>query len=155
KTRTGAKIKLLIAGRLAWQNTDLQQTLAQLRHRTDVQLLGFVADADLPKLLGAALALTYVSLFEGFGVPVLEAMQAKVPVLTANRSSLPEVAGDAALLVDPTQVEEIATALQQLWESATLRQELIAKGEQQHRRYTWEKAADVVNAAVSHALRET
>jgi len=93
---------------------------------------------------GAALALTYVSLFEGFGVPVLEALHGDVPVLTSNVSSLPEVAGDAGLLVNPLEVEAIASAMQQLYGNAALREKLIATGNIQRQKFSWERAAEIV-----------
>ena len=89
---------------------------------------GYVAADDLPALYAGALAFVFPSLYEGFGLPVLEAQSYGVPVLTANNSSLPEVAGDAALLVDPHDVDAIAEAMQRLATDEALRQELIRRG---------------------------
>jgi len=148
KRATLAPAKLLLAGRMAWQTGEVKAALQQLTHPNDIVFLGYVPDEQLPDLLGASLALTYVSLFEGFGVPILEAMHTNVPVITANRSSMPEVAGDAALLVDPESEHEIAQAMQQIWEDESLREDLIGKGKLQRERFSWERAVDVVETAL-------
>jgi len=90
------------------------------------------------------LALTYPSLFEGFGVPILEAMHAEVPILTSNLSSLPEVAGEAAILVDPTNTQAMAIGLKRMYQSKTLRADLIAAGRIQRQKFSWDKATKVV-----------
>ncbi len=152
KTRTGAPLKLLLAGRLAWQTGALQQALQQARHRQDIVLLGYVPDEDLPLLTGAAFAFTYVSLFEGFGVPVLEAMYCDVPLLCAQAAALPEVAGAAALYVNPYAVESIAEGMTALWQDAGLRRRLVQAGRQQRQQFSWERAAQAVWDAVAQVM---
>ena len=144
KKRTQAPAKLLIGGRFAWQTGEVKAAYDAADCKDDIVFLGYIPDAELPQLMGAALALTYVSLFEGFGVPVLEAMHGDVPVLTSNVSSLPEVAGDAGLLVNPLDVEAIASAMQQLYGNAALREKLIATGNIQRQKFSWERAAEIV-----------
>lgn len=144
KSTTRVKVKLLLAGRFAWKAGAVKDALETAKHREDIRILGFVEDGELAKLMAAAYACTYVSLFEGFGVPLLEAMHCDVPVITSNVSSMPEVAGEAALLVNPASEQEIAKAMQQIWENGHLRSELIAKGRQQRQRFSWQKATDVV-----------
>jgi glycosyltransferase involved in cell wall biosynthesis len=141
RKKTGAPVKLLIGGRMAWQTDEIKATWEKTTYREDIHFLGFLPDEQLAAVMGAALVLTYVSLFEGFGLPVLEAMQAGVPVLSSTASSLPEVAGDAAVLVDPLNVEAIAEGMTALWQSPELRQELIAKGKLQVAQFSWAKAA--------------
>ncbi len=109
--------------------------------RERVVLTGYVSDADRVALLGGATALAYPSLYEGFGFPVLEAMAARVPVLTSNVSSLPEVAGEAALLVDPHDEAAIADGLRTLLSDADLRDQLRAAGLARAATFTWEAAA--------------
>ncbi len=138
------EMKLLIAGRMAWKTSAVKAALDDATHKKDIVFLGYVADEKLPLLLGTARALIYVSLFEGFGVPILEAMHAEVPVIASNTSSMPEVAGDAAILVDPNSMETIADALQKIYEDEALRKALIEKGKVQRTHYSWEKAADIV-----------
>ena len=96
----------------------------------------------------------YPSLHEGFGLPVLEAQSQGVPVLTSNRSSLPEVAGDAALLVDPEDVDEIAQAMLRLSRDEELRAELVAKGHENVKRFSWEKAARETLAVLKRAMNK-
>ena len=148
KAATQSPVKLLLGGRLAWQSGPLKATYEAARYRDDIQLLGYVSDEDLVRLVGGALALTYISLFEGFGVPIVEAMQAGVPVLTSTISSMPEVADGAALLVDPTDVNAIAKQLQRLCDDPHLRATLINKGLERANCYSWEAAEQVVNASI-------
>ena len=110
-----------------------------------------IKNENLPGFMGAALALTYVSLFEGFGVPLLEAMNAETPVITSNASSMPEVVGNAGLLIDPTSVESIANAMHQIYKDKDLRNSLIEKGRLQKEKFNWQIATDVVYKA----LKET
>ena len=104
--------------------------------------VGRLEQVDLSNVLGSALALVYVSYFEGFGVPIVEAFQSGVPVITANVTSMPEVAGDAALLVNPFSVEEIAQAMMQLYHDEKLRHDLIARGSLRASLYNWENSAE-------------
>ena len=97
---------------------------------------------DLSRLMGASLALVYPSLFEGFGIPIVEAMNCDVPVLTSNVSSMPEVAGNAGLLADPFSIEDIAEKMDQLFKNEKLRNELIEKGKIQRQKFTWQQTAD-------------
>ncbi|MCB0633569.1 MAG: glycosyltransferase family 4 protein [Lewinella sp.] len=137
-------MQLLIGGRLAWQSDSMKQVWQEAIYKNDIHGLGYIPEERLPGVLGSALALTYISLFEGFGVPLLEAMQAEVPVITSNVSSLPEVAGDAALLVDPTSEAEIARAMQEIATKPRLREELVEKGSIQRSKYSWERTADII-----------
>lgn len=150
KTITGAPVKLLIGGRFTWQTGTIRSAWEAAVHKEDILFMGYVPEAELPELTASALALTYVSLFEGFGVPLLEAMHCDTPVLTSNVSSMPEVAGDAALKVDPENVEQIVAALKNLYEDATLRKTLIEAGRHQRTFYTWDAAAKVVERAILH-----
>lgn len=152
KTATGAPHKLLIAGRFAWQAGEVKTAFDVAKHQPDIHFLGYVSDEVSAKLMGAAIALVYVSLFEGFGVPLLEAMHAEVPIVTSNVSSLPEVAGNAALLVDPNSVEEIAEAMRRISADDELCQRLVAKGRLQRTKYSWEQATEVVYATLQKSF---
>ncbi|MBL7805234.1 MAG: glycosyltransferase family 4 protein [Saprospiraceae bacterium] len=154
KQRTGGAEKLLLAGRFAWQTGEVTQAYDQSAFKEDIVFLGYVPDDELPVLLGAALALTYVSLAEGFGLPLLEAFHAEVPVITANATALPEVAGDAALLVDPESEDSIARALQQVAQHEQLRQSLVEKGRLRRQTFDWDRAAEhIYQTLVSTARR--
>jgi len=142
---------LVLAGGAGWLSTEVISQLDALGLDERIHRLGYVADEDLETLLRHALFFCYVSLYEGFGLPVLEAQARGVPVMTANNSSLPEVAGSAALLVDPLDAGAIADAMLRLSSDETLRQALIAAGHANVARFSWDKAAretlDVLLAA--------
>jgi len=151
KQKTGAPVKLLLAGRLAWQTSDVTAALEQSRYRADIHLLGYVPEETLPKLMASAVALTYVSLSEGFGLPMLEAMHTDTPVLAANATCLPEIAGDAALLVDPMSENAMAQGLEKLWKDRVFGQNLVARGKVQRERFSWEVAAEKVYGVLEQA----
>jgi glycosyltransferase involved in cell wall biosynthesis len=134
-----ADLQFAIAGGRGWLYEDI---LAEAqRHGDRVRVLGFVDDADLPALLRNAALFAFPSLYEGFGLPVLEAMACGVPAVCSSTSSLPEVGGDAALMVDPLDVDALAQAMARVLGDAGLRREMVAKGLAQAKRFTWEKAA--------------
>jgi len=134
-----ADLHLLIAGGRGWLYQDI---LAEAeRHPDRVRILGFVDEADLPALYRNAALFAFPSLYEGFGLPVLEAMACGLPVVCSNASSLPEVAGDAALLVDPLDTGGLAGALARALGDADLRREMVTRGLAQAARFTWEQAA--------------
>ena len=138
---------LVLVGELGWDSEQTTASIARYRHL--VRTLGRVGDDDLPALYRRAALFAYPSLYEGFGLPVLEAMTAGVPVLTSNVSSLPEVAGNAALLVDPTSVESIRDALETGLTDREHASALAAAGRERARRFSWERyAAEVVAALV-------
>jgi glycosyltransferase involved in cell wall biosynthesis len=118
----------------------------------DVRLIGWTSDADVDGLFALATAFVYPSLYEGFGLPVLEAMARGVPVACSNRSSLPEVAGDAALLFDPADPVAIARAIERLLGDEELARTLAGKGRHQAARFTWERAAQGTLAAYERVL---
>jgi glycosyltransferase involved in cell wall biosynthesis len=134
------QLKLVIAGRRGWLYDDIFAAVRRLGLAGRVLFPGYVADEAKPALLSGALAYVFPSLYEGFGLPVLEAMACGVPVLTGNRSSLPEVAGQAALLVDPRRTDEIAAGLVELVTNDALRAQLIEQGFVQIQKFSWKKA---------------
>lgn len=141
KTATNAPVKLVVVGRTAWKAGPIFDVYQQLAHRHDVHLTGRVTDKELVELYAAALATCYVPYFEGFGIPVIEAQACGSPVITSNCSSLPEVAGDAACLVDPFLVESITAGLTQVYQSAAYREELVTRGHHNVLRFSWAESA--------------
>jgi len=127
--------ELVVAGPIGWA---AEKTKARL---DDVRYLGYVPEQDLAPLTAAATVFAYPSLYEGFGFPVAQAMAAGVPVITSNVSSLPEVAGDGALLVDPRSTGELRDGLERLLTSEPLRRDLAARGRQRAEEFRWEKCA--------------
>lgn len=144
KKRTSSSAKLLLAGRLAWQTEEVTAALERCAYKSDIHLLGYVPEETLPQLTSAALAITYVSLSEGFGLPMLEAMCTDTPVLAANATCLPEIAGQAALLVDPLSEQSIAEGLEKLWSDRDFAQKLVLNGRMERKRFSWDTAADQV-----------
>ena len=135
------KWKLVIVGAHKWKYAPLFDTLKQLQLTSDVHFTGYVPEEDLPALYNGASVFVFPSLYEGFGLPVLEAMACGVPVVTSNCSSLPEVAGEAAILVDSTDVNAIAVAIRRVLEEPELAATLRAKGLARAGHYTWGRTA--------------
>jgi glycosyltransferase involved in cell wall biosynthesis len=152
--QTELSFDLVLAGHVGWLSQGLVAQAQQSPQAERIHLLGYVADADLPALIAGAHLFTFPSLYEGFGLPILEAQTLGVPVMTAKNSSLPEVAGDAALYVDPTDVEAIAQAMLRLSQDEPLRQELIAAGHRNLQRFSWAKAAAETLAVLEEAARQ-
>jgi len=137
----GLSAGLVIVGRRGWLYDDFFATLERSPVRDAVIFPGYVPDKDLPAIYAGAQALVFPSLYEGFGLPVLEAMACGTPVATSATSSVPEVGGDAALYFDPTNVEEITETTRRLLRDAALREEGRARGLAQAARFSWGRAA--------------
>ena len=144
KKQTQSDVKLLIGGRFAWQTGAVKKAFDESEFQSDIHFLNFVSEKDLPALMGAALAFVWVSLFEGFGIPLLEAMHAEVPIITSTVSAMPEIAGDAALLVNPESIDEISQAMAAVCSDTNLRQRLIAAGRQQREKFSWDASAEII-----------
>ena len=142
RARPQAKLpQLVLAGKKAWLYDETLRAVAACGRAQDVLLTDYVDEADLPALYTGALCFAYLSYFEGFGLPPLEAMRCGAPVLAADRTSLPEIVGDAGLLVDPFDEEAITHALARLIDDAALRAELRVRGLAQAARYRWHDTA--------------
>ncbi len=144
KKQHNSPLKLMICGRFAWQTGAVKSAYDAAEYKSDIIFKGYVTDEEAVSLMQNALGLVYVSNFEGFGIPLLEAMHCDIPIVTSNISSMPEVVGDAAILVNPESVEEIAGALSKLAFNDGLRQVLIEKGRIQRTKFSWEKTAQVL-----------
>lgn len=131
---------LVLAGSKGWLSDEIYELPKKLGIKDQVKFLGYIPDEDLPALYSGARAFLFPSLFEGFGLPILEAMAVGCPVLTSNISSLPEVAGKAALLVDPCSIEDILEGIEKI-QNPELRAGLIKAGFEQVKKFSWEKAA--------------
>ncbi len=146
-----AQLKLLVIGEALTHHSDLRNAVVRARVREDVRFLGFVPLPVLRVFYSRARAFLFPSLYEGFGLPPLEAMAHGTPVLTSNASSLPEVFRGAALLVNPENVFDIARGIRQILTDETLRQALIGHGYEHARMYSWERAAQLVRESY-HAV---
>jgi len=154
KKRLQSNMKLVIAGRLAWKNEQFLQLINTYKYRSDVVLTNYIADQELADVLGSAYALVYPSLFEGFGVPVAEAMKCEIPVLTSEKTSMEEVAGDAALYFNPKDHADIADKMMLIYKDENLRKQLIDKGKLNAEKYNWEKSAELFWQSILQAAAE-
>jgi glycosyltransferase involved in cell wall biosynthesis len=144
KKRQQSDWKLVLAGRVAWKNEAFLTLLNSYKYREDVVLTGYVPEDDLVHLVGAAYAMVYPSYFEGFGVPVLEAIRAGIPPLTSAGSSMEEIAGDAALYFDPADHVDMADKMMRIYKDEPLRNQLIENGKKIVDKYTWDKTAELL-----------
>lgn len=133
--------KLLVVGRAAWQHTDIHRMAIESGYGQDIVFTGYLPDNVLAALYRRCQVFVYPSLYEGFGLPVLEAMACDAPVITSNCSSLPEVAGDAAILIDPYSVSDLRTAIERVADSKELRQSLRERGKRRAKSYSWSETA--------------
>lgn len=134
-------VELVIVGKKGWLYEDILKAPSRFGVKDDVRFLDFIGDEELPSLYKNALFFILPSLYEGFGLPVLEAMANGCPVIVSNVSSLPEAAGEAALYVDPEKVEDIAEKMDSLLQNSSLREELVQKGLKQVKKFSWDKTA--------------
>jgi len=146
-------LDLVLIGAQGWGANELDALVDQPR-RGRIRSLGYVPAEDLPTLLSAAAAMAYVSLYEGFGLPPLEAMACGCPVVCSGTTSLPEVVGDAALRVDPLDVESIADGLRRLLEEPTLAGDLGVRGRARAEQLTWRATAEQTAAVYARAIAE-
>lgn len=151
KNRTGLPHQLIIAGEQGWR-FDREAALSGVKHRDDVRFIGFVPDEDMPALYSGAELFLFATLYEGFGVPVIEAQRCGVPVVTSSCSSLPEAAGDGAVYADPYDVESIAEAMQSVLEDKALAAELVEKGYANAKRFSWKKSAEMLNEIIERHI---
>ena len=148
KRRTGSPERLVLAGRFAWHTEAVRAELERSPYREHIIRPGFVPDDTLPLLVGSALGFVLPSYLEGFGLPILEAQEAGVPVITTDVSALPEVAGEGALFFSPTDVERLSLLLQQIATDENLRADLIKRGRLNTRRFSWAASAQIVGAQI-------
>jgi glycosyltransferase involved in cell wall biosynthesis len=136
--------KLLIVGESMFKTSDIKQTYETMKHKSDVVFTGRLGNEELHQVLGASLALTFVPFFEGFGIPVIEAMSAGVPVICSDTTSLPEVGGEAVLYADPFSLDQITDAMIRIFQEEDLKRSLIKKGFAQKEKFSWDKTAELL-----------
>lgn len=146
-------VKLLIVGGEMHKTGEIFETYENMRFKNDVVFTGRVLTSELHQIFGGALALTFVPYFEGFGIPVVEAMSAGVPVICSNTTSIPEVGGSAVLYADPCKIEQITEAMIKMADSKELRDELVVKGMVQKNKFSWDETARLLWMSVERALQ--
>ncbi len=152
KKQTNSKLALVVVGEAMFMSKTIQKTYDNHLFKDDIIFTGRVSNKELGLLLGAAYAMTYVPIFEGFGIPILEAFACDVPVITSNCTSMPEVAGDAAILCDPNNINDISNAMIKLTSNDELRLSLIEKGRVQREKFTWDKSAERLWKSIEKAI---
>ncbi|MFH1296743.1 MAG: glycosyltransferase family 1 protein [Bacteroidota bacterium] len=153
KKTNPSDVQLLIVGARKWWTPDIDSAFQRMSFSNDVIFTGRLSNEHLKYVLGAATALTYVSYFEGFGIPIIEAFRCGTPVITSNVTSMPEVAGDGALLIDPFDPESIAMAMYKIYQYKTVREGLIQRGHAREGLFTWQMTADRLWESIEKALK--
>jgi glycosyltransferase involved in cell wall biosynthesis len=153
KKRQRSNMKLIIAGRLAWGADEFVRQMQTYKYREEIVMTGYVSDGEMQQLIGAAYAMVYPSYWEGFGMPLLEAMQAGVPVITSASSSMPEIGGNAALYCEPGDSEGWGKAMGLLYKDENLRSSLINKGFERASLFSWEESAKKLRDIFELALK--
>jgi glycosyltransferase involved in cell wall biosynthesis len=152
KKTSGSKTKLVIVGAKMFLTAEMEKAYQQSAYQSDIIFTGRLTTEKLKLVMGAALSLLYVSYFEGFGIPILEAMTAGIPVITSNVTSMPEVAGDAALYVNPFSVDSIKEAMLAIDRDSALRNNLIEKGNMRKQKFSWDITANKVWESIEKTL---
>ncbi|MCS6935248.1 MAG: glycosyltransferase family 4 protein [Chitinophagales bacterium] len=152
KSAHACPLKFVIAGSRGWSNRETDEVLRTMKHSKDVVITGRLHDEELALVLGSSLALMYVSLYEGFGVPPLEAMRCGVPCIVSDSSSLPEITSGAALLANAEDVDDIAAKITSIYFDENLRRELIEKGNKRVKSFSWDTSAELLWASCVRAL---
>jgi glycosyltransferase involved in cell wall biosynthesis len=145
-------VKLVIVGEKKWWTEAIEKAYNQMNYKDDVIFTGRLPVKDLHQVIASALAITYVSYFEGFGIPILEAFYCHTPVITSQVTSMPEVAGDAAILVDPMSISSIADGMARMANDENLRKSLVEKGIERSALFSWQKSSERLCNTIQKAL---
>ena len=153
KQEYNSDIKLLVIGEKRWWTKKMKAVLENMNYKNEVIFCGWLFPNELKNVLGSALALTFVSFFEGFGIPIIEAMNCNTPVITSNCTSMPEISGDAALLVDPYSPDSISEAMLKIADDKTLREELVNKGIERSQYFSWQRTSSLLWNCIEKAAK--
>ncbi len=154
KKLSASNIKLVIVGKKAFLTSETEKTYSSSGFKQDIIFTGQITPICLKDILGSALSLLYVSYFEGFGIPIVEAMNSDVPVITSDITSMPEVAADAAFLVDPFSVESITNGMLLIYKDEMLRKTLVEKGRIRRQAFSWDKSAEQIWHSIERCVNE-
>lgn len=152
KRKSGMKHKLIIVGERMFKNKKLMHAYSSMDFADDVFFLGRLSTEKLREVIASAQALTFVPFFEGFGIPLVEAMYCDIPILASNATSLPEIAGDAAIYAKPNSADSIADGMLRLAKDADLRNSLVEKGKIQREKFNWDKSAEELWKSIKKCL---
>ena len=154
RQKNNCDYKLLLAGAIWWSKSSMESAYNSSAFKDDIIFTGRLSDDELKKALGSAFALSFVPIFEGFGLPIVEAMQSEVPVICSNTTSMPEVAGEAAVLIDPYNVASIANGMETMFTDDALRRRLVQLGNIQKEKFTWDNTAELLWQSINRALKK-
>ncbi|MCF8253098.1 MAG: glycosyltransferase family 4 protein [Bacteroidia bacterium] len=154
KLKTKSNYKLVLVGSSFWGEGEIAQALKDSTFSSDILFTGRLVQTELEKIMAAAFALTFVSYFEGFGIPLVEAMQCGVPIISSNTSCMPEIAGNAALYVDPFNIDEMAKEMENLYSSPEIKQDLIRKGNSRKLNFSWNQTANKLWNSIEKTILE-
>lgn len=154
KKSANNNVKLVIVGAKLINTADIERAYKLMEYYNEVIFTNRLGPGEIEIALGGAIALLYVSYFEGFGIPIIEAMNANVPVITSNVTSMPEVAGDAAILIDPFSTKSISDAMNRVYSDEALRKSLIDKGRIRKQVFNWDKTAEQVWSSIEKCFHE-
>lgn len=152
RKQDSGKVNLLIVGAKMWWTKAIEEAYNEMVFKDDVIFTGRLNTGELNKVLGSAMALTYVSYFEGFGIPIVEAFYCDTPVITSNVTSMPEVAGDAALLINPFSPNSIAEAMLDISSNEALRNNLVKKGQERRKHFSWQQTSERLWSTIEKVL---
>lgn len=154
KKEVNNDVKLMVVGEKMYWSEDIKSAYAEMEYRKEVIFTGRLEPEVLHLVVSASLALTYVSIFEGFGIPIVEAWYAETAVITSNVTSMPEIAGDAAMIVDPFKPESISDALKIITFDENQRNKLIEKGRKRRQLFSWNATADNLWTSIERVLNQ-
>lgn len=154
KNNFSCKTKLLIIGERYWGTEDMQNMYNKMVHKNDIIFTGRLPEKELHYAIASALALTYIPYFEGFGLPIIEAMKCETPVISSNITSMPEISGNAALLVDPFSISSIKNAMLKISADSVLKNQLILKGKERAELFTWTKTAKTLWESIEKTVNK-
>lgn len=151
KESSGSPIKLVLVGPYYFKNSEMEETYQKMKFKNDIIFTGRLNVEELSKVMGAAFSLVYVSYFEGFGIPLIEAMQCDIPIIASNITSIPEVTKDAARMIDPFSVDSISEGMLEVLKNETLRRELVERGKARRNFFSWDKTSELTWQSIEKA----
>ena len=152
KKETGSDMKLMLAGSVFWGDGEISSLMKELKIESEIIFTGRVSNEELKNITASAFVLTYLPYFEGFGIPLIEAMQCGVPIIAANASCLPEIAAAAALYANPFDENEIKNTMITLFKNEVLRNDLIKKGFERKNNFSWDKTASLLWQSIEKTI---
>lgn len=154
RSQNEGQIIFLLAGRMAWRTKEVEKVWKESPYAEDIHILGYISDASIAHYLKHALALVYISLHEGFGMPIIEAFAAETPVITSNNGALAEISGQGALLVNPLDINDIARGMNEIHENIPLRRSLTEAGKKELERFNWDNSAQICSRIIMQMAKE-